>query len=93
MPQARVPQREQPAERRETGYSLDEEDDLDEENATQKFDDLRKLVECQKCRKNRAVVMLFPCSHIASCAGCQETLEECPKCGHHISDKVGVIFG
>ena len=46
-----------------------------------------RMKECVVCQDADRCVALFPCSHLALCAGCQNLVEDCPICRGKIEER------
>ncbi|XP_052809874.1 baculoviral IAP repeat-containing protein 8-like [Mya arenaria] len=74
-----------------TNGESDEMDELSrlEEQNTQ----LRARTTCKVCRERQALILLIPCSHLATCVQCEQNLTICPVCNRQVVETVKTFLG
>lgn len=64
---------------------------LESQLARQK-NDIASELECVICKSSRKSVVFLPCSHMNTCNGCAQTLQQCPICRSQIVTKTNVFL-
>ncbi|WAR07625.1 BIRC7-like protein [Mya arenaria] len=71
-----------------TNDEMDELSRLEEQNAQ-----LRARTTCKVCRERQAIILLLPCSHLATCVQCEPNLSICPVCNRQVVETVKTFLG